>query len=110
VPPNSQTQGKTVVNFGIDPHTLTFQKEADDLQHASISCVVWAYPAKGEPVRAEGQSKAALKDDVYQQVMRSYFPCQRALALKSGHYTLRLGVLDETSNLIGTTTTQVSIP
>jgi VWFA-related protein len=110
VPPTSQTQGKTVVNFGIDPHTLTFQKEADDLQHASISCVVWAYPAKGEPVRAEGQSKAALKEDVYQQVMRSYFPCQRALALKSGHYTLRLGVLDETSNLIGTTTTQVSIP
>lgn len=110
VQPSSQTQGKTVVNFGIDPHTLTFAREADDLQHASVHCVVWAYPAKGEPVRAEGQSKAALPTDQYQQVMRSYFPCHQALALKSGHYTLRLGVLDETSNLIGTTTTQVSIP
>jgi VWFA-related protein len=108
--PSSQTQGKTVVNFGIDPHTLTFEKEADDLQHVTVSCVVWAFPAKGEPVRGEGESKAALKADVYQQVMHSYFPCHRDLALKSGHYTLRLGVLDETSNLIGTTSMQVNIP
>ncbi len=110
IPPTNQTQGKTVVNFGIDPHTLTFAKEADDLQHASVRCIVWAYPNKGEPVRAEGQSNAALKADVYQQVMQSYYPCHGSLALKSGRYTLRLGVLDETSNLIGTTTTQVSIP
>jgi hypothetical protein len=99
-----------VVNIGIDPHTLAFEKEADDLEHARLSCVVWAYPAKGEPVRAEGESNAALKADVYQQLMRSYFPCQRSLALKRGHYTLRLGVLDETTNLIGTATTEVSVP
>ncbi len=108
--PSAQTQNKTVVNFGIDPHTLAFQRQSDDLQHAKISCVVWAYPAKGEPVRSEGDSTAALKEDVYQQMMRSYFPCQRSLALKSGHYTLRMGVLDETTSLIGTATTQVSIP
>jgi len=108
--PSAQTQNKTVVNFGIDPHTLAFQRQSDDLQHAKISCVVWAYPAKGEPVRSEGDSTAALKEDVYQQMMRSYFPCQRSLALKPGRYTLRMGVLDETTSLIGTATTQVSIP
>ncbi|HZI58542.1 MAG TPA: VWA domain-containing protein [Verrucomicrobiae bacterium] len=110
LPPSAQTQNKVVVNFGIDPHTVAFQKQSDDLQHANISCVVWAYPAKGDPVRAEGESKAALKEDVYQQMMHSYFPCQRSLALKPGHYTLRLGVLDETTNLIGTLTSQVSVP
>ncbi len=110
LPPSAQTQGKAVVNFGIDPRTIAFQKEADDLQHASISCVVWAYPGKGEPVRAEGSSTAALKADAYQQVMHSYFPCQRSLSLKPGHYTFRLGVLDETTNLIGTAMTQVTIP
>src|SRR5580765_1922658 len=110
LPPSAQTQNKVVVNFGIDPHTVAFQRQSDDLQHANISCVVWAYPAKGDPVRAEGESKAALKDDVYQQMMHSYFPCQRSLALKPGHYSLRLGVLDETTNLIGTATTQVNVP
>jgi VWFA-related protein len=110
VMPSAQTQKKLVVNIGIDPHTLSFEKGADDLQHAKISCVVWAYPHKGDPIRDEGQSNAALKPDVYQQVMRSYFPCQRSLALKSGHYTLRLGVMDETTNLIGTASMQVDIP
>jgi VWFA-related protein len=108
--PSPQTQGKVVVNFGIDPHTIAFQKDADDLEHASVSCVVWAYPEKGEPVRAEGESNAALKAEVYQQVMHSYFPCQRSLALKSGHYTFRMGILDETTSLIGTATTQVTVP
>lgn len=110
VMPSAQTQNKLVVNIGVDPHTLAFEKEADDLEHATVSCVVWAYPGKGDPVRAEGQSNAALKPEVYQQLMRSYFPCQRALALKSGRYTLRIGVLDEKSNLIGTATTQVTVP
>jgi hypothetical protein len=108
--PSAQTQGKVLVNIGIDPHTLAFEKQADDLEHASVSCVVWAYPGKGDPVRAEGQLNAALKADVYQQMMRSYFPCQRSLALKPGHYTLRMGVLDDTTNLIGTATTQISVP
>lgn len=110
VMPSAQTQGKVVVNIGIDPHTLAFEKQADDLEHAQVSCVVWAYPAKGDPVRAEGQLNAALKAEVYQQIMRSYFPCQRSLALKSGRYTLRIGVLDDATNLIGTATTQVSVP
>ncbi|HEX4605361.1 MAG TPA: VWA domain-containing protein, partial [Candidatus Angelobacter sp.] len=110
LPPSAQTQNKVVVSFGVDPHTLAFQRESDDLQHASISCVVWAYPPKGDPVRAEGNSTAALKEDAYQQIMHSYFPCQRSLVLKPGHYTLRLGVLDETTNLIGTMTTQLNVP
>jgi VWFA-related protein len=110
VMPSPQTQGKTVVNIGIDPHTLAFQKEADDLEHAAVSCVVWAYPGKGDPIRAEGSLNAALKADVFQQMMRGYFPCQRGLALKSGRYTLRIGVLDETTNLIGTATTQIAVP
>ncbi len=110
MPPSAQTQNKVIVNFGIDPHTLAFEQQNDDLRHAAVSCVVWAYPAKGDPVRAEGESNAALKADVYQQVMKGYFPCQRSLTLKRGNYTLRLGVLDETTNLIGTTTTQLSVP
>jgi VWFA-related protein len=108
--PSAQNQSKLLVKFHIDPHTLSFGRESDDLQHATVSCVVWAWPTKGDPIRAEGSANAALKEDVYQQIMHSYFPCQRSLALKPGKYTLRLGVMDETTNLIGTTTSQVIIP
>jgi VWFA-related protein len=109
-PPSAKTQNKLVVKFAIDPHTIAFEKQSDDLQHAAVSCVVWAYPGKGEPVRSEGGATAAVKADVYQQLIRSRFPCQRTMELKPGHYKLRLGVLDRATNLIGSTTTEVTIP
>lgn len=113
VPPSEKTGNKVVVNFGVDPHTVAFARRSDDLEHASISCIVWAY-AKGkktDPVRGEGGAfDANLKPDEYQQMMKSYFPCQRAVQLKPGDYTLKLGVLDRTTNLMGTTTTSVTVP
>ncbi|HLW52073.1 MAG TPA: VWA domain-containing protein [Candidatus Angelobacter sp.] len=110
VQPSATTQNKLVVNFAVDAHTVAFQRGADDLQHASLSCIVWAYPGKGDPVRSEGTSNAALKEADYQQLMQSYFPCQRSLELKPGQYTLRLGVIDQSTNLFGTSTAQVTVP
>jgi VWFA-related protein len=110
VPPSAQTQNKLMVTFAIDPHTIAFQRGSDDLEHAEVNCMVWAYPGKGDPVRSEGSSTASLKDDQYKELMRSRFPCRRALELKHGHYKLRLGVIDRTSNLIGSTTTEVTVP
>jgi hypothetical protein len=70
---------------------------------------VWAYPHKGDPIRSEGSYDAALNPQQYEQMMKSYFPCQRAVELKPGSYTLRIGILDRTTNLIGTLSTPVSV-
>ncbi len=102
--------GKVVVNFAIDPHTLTFDKGEDGSQHASLSCVVWAFSGKGDPQRSEGSLKADLKADVYAQMMKAYLPCQRTLNLKPGKYTLKLGVMDRITNHMGTITTEVAVP
>jgi VWFA-related protein len=110
VMPSDKTQGKVVVNFAIDPHTLAFERTDDGLEHASVNCVVWAFSGKGDPVRSEGNRNAAFKPDVFQQVMNSYFPCQRDISLKPGHYTLRLGVLDGITNQMGTLTTEITVP
>jgi len=109
-PASEKTGGKPAINFAIDPHTLAFGRGADDLVHAEVTCAVWAYPEKGEVVRVQIDSKAGVKEDVYQKILKSYFPCQRTLDLKPGRYTLRLGVLDRTSNLIGSATLQAAIP
>jgi VWFA-related protein len=111
VPPSDKTQNKFVMNFGVDPHTLAFQRGADGLMHAEVGCVVWAYRGGGEPIQFDaGSTKADLKEDVYEQVMKSYFPCHRPLDLKRGDYTLRLGVIDRQTNLIGTSTMQLAVP
>jgi VWFA-related protein len=110
VPPSAATQNRVVVNFAVDPHGLAFQHGADDLEHASLSCIVWAYSGKGNPTRAEGASNAALNQDEFNHVLQSYFPCRRTLDLKPGHYTLRLGVIDMNTSLLGTAMTQVTVP
>jgi hypothetical protein len=111
LPPSRATQNKTVIKMAIDPKTLTFESGRDGLRRAEINCVVWAYPHKGEPIRAEGGTiTAAVKPEVYEQIAKSYFPCQRELELKPGQYALRLGVLDRTSTRIGSMRTEINIP
>lgn len=110
LPASKETQNHTTVNVAIDPHSLSFERGGDGLEHAHVSCVVWAYPHKGDPIRSEGTYDAALKPEQYEQMMKSYFPCRRMLDLKPGSYTLRIGILDRTTNLIGTVSTPVVVP
>ncbi|HLW52072.1 MAG TPA: VWA domain-containing protein [Candidatus Angelobacter sp.] len=112
IPPASQTGNKVLVNFAVDPRTLHFNRTEDGMEHASLSCTVWAYGKdKEKPIMSHGDtSKADLKPDVYEQMMKQYYPCKQELELKPGSYTLKLGVLDRNSNLMGTTTAQVVVP
>jgi hypothetical protein len=99
------------VNFAIDPHTIAFEQKSDGLAHASLSCAVVAYSDKGSPVKKEINSvTAALKPAELEKIMQCYFPCKRTIELKPGHYNLTLGVVDQGSRLIGTTTASVSVP
>ena len=111
VQPSDKTKNKLLVNFAVDPHTIAFERTSDGMEHARIVCTVWAYGKnKEKPTMSESDvTKADLKPDVYQQVMKQYFPCSRTLELKPGAYTLKLGVLDRTTNLIGTTVTTVTV-
>lgn len=109
IPPSAKTQNRAIVNVGIDPHSLAFENGNDGLQHAHVNCVVWAYPHKGDPIRSEGTYDASLNPQQYEQMMKSYFPCQRALDLKPGSYTFRIGILDRTTNLIGTLSSAVDV-
>jgi VWFA-related protein len=111
VPPSAATKNKLLVNFAIDPHSIAFERSSDGMEHARVVCTVWAYGKnKEKPDMADADTtKADLKPDVYQQVMKQYFPCSRTLELKAGTYTLKLGVLDRTTNLIGTTVTTVTV-
>jgi VWFA-related protein len=111
VPPSNQTKNKVVVNFAVDPRTVHFDRSDDGMEHARISCTVWAYgDNKEKPIMSRGDtSNADLKPDVYAQLMKEYFPCKQELDLRPGTYTLRLGVLDRNSNLMGTASAAVTV-
>ncbi|HET9840121.1 MAG TPA: VWA domain-containing protein [Candidatus Angelobacter sp.] len=110
VPPTEKGMPVTV-NFAIDPHTVAFERANDGFVHASLSCAVVAYSEKGSLVKKEINSlTAALKTPDFEKLMQGYFPCKRTIELKPGHYNLTLGVVDQGSRLIGTTTASVSVP
>lgn len=109
--PPAESASKTVrVNFGVDPHAISFEKLADGLEHATVECTVQAFSAKGKLVRGELTTvKAALKPDTFAKVMQDTFPCQQAIDLEPGNYYLRLGVRDDRTGLIGTTNAKVAV-
>ncbi|HEY6968179.1 MAG TPA: VWA domain-containing protein [Candidatus Angelobacter sp.] len=110
-PPADKSANKFVVNFGIDPHTVAFRRNAEGLQHAELACVVWAFHGNNPPIEFEGHSvNANLQPDVYERLMKGYIPCQNPIELKRGDYTLRLGVIDRQTNLIGTATLKLNVP
>ncbi|HJX85599.1 MAG TPA: hypothetical protein VJ723_14770, partial [Candidatus Angelobacter sp.] len=107
----SKGDGKVTVNFSIDPHSLVFEQGDDGLAHAAVACAVFAYPEKGKPIMTEGTSSVvALRPEKLAQAMQSRFPCSQTVNLKSGRYTLRLGVVDRNTNLIGTAIIQTTVP
>jgi hypothetical protein len=110
IPPAEKTPKTVLVNFGVDPHALSFEKLADGLEHATVECTVQAFSAKGRLVRGEGSTvKAALKPETFARVMQDTFPCQQSIDLEPGNYYLRLGVRDDRTGLIGTTNAKVAV-
>jgi len=112
VEPPSEKSKKVVVTFHIDPRTLAFEQKDGGMEFARLSCTVWAYGKdKDKPTMSSGTVTANLKANEYQQVVQQRFlPCDRQLDLKPGTYALRMGVLDRSTNKIGTASAQVVVP
>lgn len=110
VQPSEKTQNKVLVNFGLDPHAVSFDKQDDGLQHALVDCAIQAYTENGKLLKTEVTTlKLALEPDTFRKVMRSIVPCQRYIQLAPGNYLLRLGVMDDRTALIGIVTAKVTI-
>lgn len=111
LPPSAQNGNKVQINFGINPHAITFDLKDDGLQHAAVDCGVGVYNNKGQPVRVQGNAfNAALKPEQYQKVMQMIFPCNQSVELPPGDYILRLAVRDNNSGIIGTANGHATVP
>jgi VWFA-related protein len=101
--PSLETQNRLVVNFGIDPRAISFEKDTAGRENASVECAVAAYSEQGTLIKSDASTvNASLLAAEFDRVNHSFFPCQETIDLPAGSYTLRLGVLDHHSGLIGT--------
>jgi VWFA-related protein len=110
IPPAEKDAKKVLVNFGVDPHAISFERLEDGLEHATVECAVQAFSTKGKLVSGKLSTvRAALKPETFAKVMQDTFPCQQAIDLEPGSYYLRLGVRDDRTGLIGTTNARVTV-
>lgn len=107
--PPSEKAPDLQVNFLVDANALSFERLADGSQHAEVDCVIQAY-SKGKLLKTEASTaKAFLSPANFDKTRQRGFPCQRSIELPPGSYFLRLGVRDNRTGLIGTTTARATV-
>ena len=106
-----QPDSDTVVEFAIDPSTLSFQTEAGNLHHCTLQFEVQAFTPEGKRVKAEVQTaEASLPEPTYQRVSKQELPMSVPIRLAPGKYILRLGVRDNLTGLFGTADLALEVP
>ena len=106
----ADTPHKITVNFAIDPHMLSFEKNDSGMQSASVDCVVQVYKDENTSLKRESTIvHAELTSENFEKINNSFFPCRQSVDLPAGNYILRLGVIDNRTGLIGTATTTTKV-
>jgi VWFA-related protein len=106
-----QPDSDTVVEFAIDPSTLSFQTEAGNLHYCTLQFEVQAFTAEGKRVKAEVQTaEASLPEPTYERISKHELPMQVPIRLAPGKYILRLGVRDNATGLFGTADLALEVP
>ena len=106
-----QPDSDTVVEFAIDPSTLSFQIEAGNFHHCTLQFEVQAFTPEGKRVKAEVQTaEASLPQPTYERVSKQALPMQVPIRLAPGKYILRIGVRDNNTGLFGTADLALDVP
>lgn len=111
--PPSQTTDKVVVRYAIDPHQIEFNTDADGLHRSQVDCAARIFSPKDvdHPVKTEAtRVQAVLKQEAFQKISSSWFPCELKLDLAPGNYLLRAAVRDNLTGLMGSVNAQVTVP
>ena len=106
-----QPNSDTVVEFAIDPSTLSFQTEAGNLHRCMLQFEVQAFTPDGKRVKSEVQTaEASLPEPTYERVSKQELPMTVPIRLAPGKYILRLGVRDNLTGLFGTADLPLEVP
>jgi VWFA-related protein len=109
MPPSPDSD--TVVEFAIDPSTLSFQTEAGNLHHCMLQFEVQAFTRDGKRVKSEVQTaEASLPEPTYEKLSKQELPMSVPIRLAPGKYILRLGVRDNLTGLFGTADLPLEVP
>lgn len=109
--PDPQDPSHIMIKYAIDPRTVTFQDRADGRKSLALDFLAIAInDAQRDAGHASDSLEPAISAEAYQSVMQAAVPASQELRLKSGHYSVRLGVIDRHTQKIGTLDASIAVP
>jgi hypothetical protein len=109
-PPDAKNKDVRIA-YIVNPNSVTFTDVADQKKRIVLDCMVIAYDQEGKEVaHASDTLDGAIKQEAYETVMSRGVPAQQQISLPPGNYNLRLGVMDRTSQQIGTLDVPLVVP
>jgi len=101
----------TVVEFAVDPSTVSFQADAGNKYNCALQLEVQAFTREGKLVKVEVQTaEASFAEPAYERVRKQDLPVTVPIRLTPGKYVLRLGVRDNNTGLFGTANLALDVP
>jgi len=108
MPPSGNADVK--VEFLVDPHTITFETQSENLRYCNLEFQVRAFTPEGKLVKAEVQTaEAPLKPETFDRIQKSGLPMPVSIKLTPGQYILHLGVRDNRTGQFGTSELPLTI-
>jgi VWFA-related protein len=102
---------EVAINYVIDSNGVSFADVPDNKKRAQIDCMVIAFDSSGKEVaHASDTLDATIPANAYSTVMTYGLPAHQLLSLPPGKYNLRIGVMDRTTQQIGTVDGPLVVP
>ncbi len=99
------------VNYVIDSNGVHFADAPDSKKRAQLDCMVIAFDSSGKEVaHASDTLDATVPLNAYAAIQKYGLPAHQLLSLPPGKYNLRIGVMDRTTQQIGTVDAPLVIP
>jgi VWFA-related protein len=109
LPPDAEHKNVRI-DYAVDAHDIGFTETAEKRQHASVDFVATAWDKDLKLVTHAAETmETTIRPESFQEVMRTGLPFHQELELKPGSYLLRMGVLDRTSQKIGTVNVSLTV-
>ena len=105
------TRKDVKINYVIDSNGVAFSDVPDNKKHVQIDCMVIAFDSAGKEVaHASDTLDATIPANAYAAVQTYGLPAHQLISLPPGKYNLRIGVMDRTTQQIGSVDAPLEVP
>ncbi len=111
IEPPDGTRKDVKINYVINSDGVDFADVPDNKKRAQLDCMVIAFDASGKEVaHASDTLDATIPLNVYATVQQYGLPAHQLISLPPGRYNLRIGIMDKTTQQIGTVDAPLVVP